>query len=175
MIIQAQALSQQRAQSRWRAGTLIWPQTRQFRAAPPARAAARGSQLGPRRPGALRERPFPLTCFLAAVELRVLGARDVPARQGGVTEALHRHGPAQPGPPRSPPRPPLTFCPSGAAACPWRRLGPPGPRCASGPPAPSAGCAGERPRRGNSGGGRRVPGPREPAGKAGHVQPREAW
>lgn len=96
--------------------------------------------------------------------------------RGGHTEAQHRHGPARLCPPA--PRPPLTFCPSGAAACPWRRLGLPGPRCASGPPAPSAGCGRERPRRGNNDGGsafRGRAGPGEQAGNAGDVRTPEGW
>lgn len=75
--------------------------------------------------------------------------------------------------PHSPPvpePPPLTSCPSGAAACPCWRLGlpgPPGPRRLR-PARAFRRCAGERRRRGNSGGGRSVPGPCGPGHRPGN-------
>lgn len=126
-----------------------------------------GAAAQPPLPVGLRQGPSPLTCFLAAVELRVLGARDVPARQEGHWgTAQTRPRTARP----SPSPPPLTSCPSGAAACPCWRLGLPGlpgPRRLR-PARAFRRCAGERRRRGNSGGGRSVPGPCGPGHRPGN-------
>lgn len=86
----------------------------------PSPGGERGTAAGPgqgRGEGAL-------TCLLAAVELRVLGAGDVPAGRAGSPHGT-RHTATPPRPPAAPlPAAPLTSCPSGAAASPWLRLGP---------------------------------------------------
>lgn len=91
-----------------------------------------------------------LTCLLAAVELRVLGAGDVPAGRAGSPHGT-RPPPRAPRPPPSPAAP-LTSCPSGAAASPWLRLGPEAPTAAGTRTAEAAapfrgGCGAEGPRR----------------------------